>query len=81
MPGVLTHQGLLEFMKSVATEQKTQRYTAGVCMPDASLAQALGADLTYVRQLLSELAEKGLIHRTSLDRKTGIGNWCLGRGM
>jgi hypothetical protein len=79
MPGAVTHQQLLQFMRSISTDQKQQRFKAGVCIPDTSLAQALGVPVDHVRELLSDLAENRKVHRTSVSRD-GTGSWCLGAG-
>lgn len=76
----LTHRQLFDFMKTVSQQQKAQRFTAGVCIPDTSLANALSVPVGHVRELLADLAENGKVHRTSVDR-AGNGSWCLGKGI
>ena len=79
MPAQLTHRQLFQIFKGLSDEQRNVRHKV-VCIPDTSLANYLQADLNHVRELLSDLAESGKVHRTSVDRKTGAGCWTLGAG-
>lgn len=74
----LNHRQVLAAFKALCDEQRARHRTCAI--PDTSFATYLGAPLDQVREILSDLAEAGKVHRTSVDRRTGSSNWTLGAG-
>lgn len=75
----LSHRDVYLKFKALVDEHRATRHKV-VCIPDHSFAQYIGAPVDQVREILSDLADSGKVHRTSIDSRTGVGCWTLGAG-